>query len=173
MCEQVTRADHWQRSDELLLSQSRNEVVAVSTVDSSQQRPAGKPPQDKLPDTVVQLAGYFIKRLFDLISEVAGDTKKAIHAAIMLACFSFPIGAVFFYLHLNPQRWRWVLISSGGTIISATVARISKNAIRGIKSRRAKKVSRSETPKTLQSGPVASQTSDGGISAESGENTQG
>ncbi len=173
MCELVIRACRRQRSDERLFSVSRREVIAVSTVGSSQQRQAGKPTQDKLPETVVQLVGYFIKRLFDLISEVAGDTRKAIHAAIMLACFSFPIGAVFFYLHLDPHRWRWVLISSGGTIISATIIRISKSTTRSIKGRHAKKISRSVTPGALQGGPVPPQTSDSRISAESGEGTQG
>lgn len=145
----------------------------MSTVGSSQQRQAGKPTQDKLPETVVQLVGYFIKRLFDLISEVAGDTRKAIHAAIMLACFSFPIGAVFFYLHLDPHRWRWVLISSGGTIISATIIRTGKGATRSIKGRREKKkISRSVMPGALQGSPDTPQTSDGRISAESSDRTE-
>lgn len=104
--------------------------------------------KDKLPDTLVQLIGYFIKRLFDLISEVAGDTKKAIHASLMLAAVSFPIGAVFFYFHLDPKRWRWVLISSGGTIVVATAIRIGKGTARSIKTRRARKKSQSFTAGT-------------------------
>jgi hypothetical protein len=132
-------------------------VIAVGAVDSSQhsqdpslppnqgsppKRQLKKPTQDELPDTIVQLLGYFIKRLFDLISEVSGDTKRAVHAGIMLAAVSLPIGAVFFYLHLDPKRWHWVLISSGGTILSATAIRIVKVSIRSIKARHAAKASK-------------------------------
>jgi hypothetical protein len=111
----------------------------MSAVDSS---------KDKLPDTLVQLIGYFIKRLFDLIADVAGDTKRSIHASLMLAAVSFPIGAVFFYFHLDPKRWRWVLISSGGTIAVATAIRIGKRTARSIKRRRARK-----KPQSLPAGP--------------------
>ena len=76
---------------------------------------SSRTPQEKLPTTIVELVGYAIKRLFDLISEVVGDSKKVLHASLLLVAVSFPIGAVFFYLHLDPKRWRWVLVSFGVT----------------------------------------------------------
>jgi hypothetical protein len=78
-----------------------------------------------------------------LISDVVGDSKKVLHAALLLVAVSFPIGAVFFYLHLDPERWRWVLVSFGVTITTASATQGVKKIGRTIRARRANKAKQS------------------------------
>ena len=111
----------------------------MSAVNPSPRRRPRRAPQERLPKTFVELVGYVIKRLFDLISDVVGDTKKVLHASILLAAVALPTSAVFFYLHLDPKRWRWVLVSLGATTATAYAAKGAKKAGKAIKARQTRK----------------------------------
>jgi hypothetical protein len=125
----------------------------MSAANPSPRRRPRRASQEKLPTTVVELVGYVIKRLFDLISDVAGDTKKVLHASILLAAVSLPISAVIFYLHLDPKRWRWVLVSVGATVVTAYTAKGAKKAGKAVKARQARKAAKS-IPGGTQNNPA-------------------
>jgi hypothetical protein len=126
----------------------------MSAANSSPRRRPGRTSQEKLPATFVELVGYVIKRLFDLISDVVGDTKKVLHASILLVAVALPTSSVFFYLHLDPKRWHWVLVSLGATAVTAYTSKGAKKAGKAIKARRARKAVKSSAPGKPQDDPT-------------------
>ena len=73
-------------------------------------------PPALLPQTEAEAAGYKVMKICDLISELAGDTKKAARTALMLAAPVFPIAAC---LYLQDNVSRWLLVPSATGIILA------------------------------------------------------
>jgi hypothetical protein len=113
---------------------------------------------------MVELLGYFLRRLFDLLESAIGDWDRVVQTALLLAAVLTPFAGVFFYLKLDWHRWAVAAGAGGITVVTAA----AKRARRRRRARAARSASSSLTPHV----PPPRQHTKEAVSAQSSADAQ-